>query len=237
MVSETFAKTAFPGQDAVGRRIEWNDGDWEIVGVTGDIRHASLSDPVDADVYVPRRQVVRDNTWLLLKTSRPAPAVLAELHERVKSINADIALTDTETMSARIAESAAPERFRAIVTGTLAGLTLLLAMVGLHGVVSLAVAQRTREIGVRLALGQRPAAVLRVVIFETLRSVAFGAVPGVLCSVYAGRWLASVVMVNADQAATLSSVLAIFAAAALAAAAGPAWRASRVDPIVALRST
>ena len=79
LVSETFAKAAFPGQDAVGRRIEWNDGTWEIVGVTGDIRHAALSDPLDADVYVPRRQVVRDNTWLLLKTSRPAAAVLAEL--------------------------------------------------------------------------------------------------------------------------------------------------------------
>ena len=237
MVSETFAKTAFPGQDAVGRRIEWNDGSWEIVGVAGDIRHAALSDPFDGDVYVPRRQVVRGNTWLLLKTGRPTSAVLAELQERVKSINADIALTDTETMSSRIAESTAPERFRALVTGTLAALTLLLAMVGLHGVVSLAVAQRTREIGVRLALGQRPAAVLRVVMFETLRNVAFGAVPGVLCSVYAGRWLSSVVMLHADQTATLSGVLMIFVAAAVMAAAGPAWRASRVDPIVALRST
>ena len=121
LVSETFAKTAFPGQDAVGRRIEWNDGTWEIVGVTGDIRHASLSDAFDADVYVPRHQVVRDNTWLLLKTSRPAAAVLAELQQRVKSINPDVALTDAETMAARLAESAAPERFRAIVTGTLAG--------------------------------------------------------------------------------------------------------------------
>ena len=71
LVSETFANTAFPGEDAVGRRLEWNDGTWEIVGVTGDVRHAALSDPLDADVYVPRRQVVRANTWLLLKTGRP----------------------------------------------------------------------------------------------------------------------------------------------------------------------
>jgi putative ABC transport system permease protein len=235
LVSETFAKTAFPGQDAVGKRIEWNNGTWEIVGVTGDIRHAALSDPFDADVYVPRAQVVRDNTWLLLKTSRPAAAVLAELQDRMKSINPDVALTNAATMEARLAESAAPERFRAIVTGTLAALTLLLAIVGLHGVVSYAVTQRTREIGVRLALGQRPGAVVRVVILEMLRTISAGAIPGVLASFYAGRWLSSVVMVNANQTAVLLGVVAIFAAAALAAAAGPAWRASRVDPLVALR--
>ena len=237
LVSQTFAKVAFPGQDAVGRRIEWNDGTWEIVGVTGDIRHASLSDPLDADVYVPRRQVVRDNTWLLLKTSRPAASVLAELQERVKSINPDVALTDADTMEGRLAESVAPERFRAIVTGTLAGLTLLLAIVGLHGVVSYAVTERTREIGVRLALGQHPAAVVRVVMFDTFRTIAAGAVPGILASVYAGQWLSSVVMLHADRTAALTGVVAIFVAAALAAAAGPAWRASRVDPIVALRTS
>jgi ABC-type antimicrobial peptide transport system permease subunit len=205
--------------------------------VTGDIHHAALSDPLDADVYVPRRQLVRDNTWLLLKTSRPAAVVLAELQARVSPINRDVVLTDAETMEARLAESAAPERFRAIVTGTLAGLTLLLAIVGLHGVVSYAVTQRTREIGVRLALGQRPAAVVAVVLYQTFWAIAAGAVPGVLASVYAGRWLSSIVMLHADRTAALSGVVAIFAAAALAAAAGPAWRASRVDPVVALRNS
>jgi len=236
VVGETFAKKAFPDADPVGRRIEWNDGTWEIVGVTADVRHAALSDPLDADVYVPRAQVVRDNTWLLLKTSRPAAVVLMELQERVKSIDPDLALTDAETMDARLAESAAPARFRAIVTGALAALALLLAIVGLHGVVSLAVAQRTREIGVRLALGQHPAAVVHLVLLDTVRTIALGAVPGVLAAVYAGKWLSSVVMVNADPIAVLSGVVALFFAAALAAASGPAWRASRVDPLVALRT-
>ena len=235
LVSQTFANTAFPGQDVVGRRLEWNDGTWEIVGVTADIRHAALSDAFDADVYVPRQQVVRDNTWLLLKSSRPAAAVLAELQQRVKSINPDVALTDAQTMGMRLGESAAPERFRAIVTGTLAALALLLAIVGLHGVVSYAVTQRTREIGVRLALGQSPSAVVRLVMFDTFRTVLVGVVPGVIAAVYVGRWLSSVVMVNADRTAALGIVAAIFVAAALAAAAGPAWRASRVDPVVALR--
>jgi putative ABC transport system permease protein len=237
VVSETFARQAFPGQDAVGRRLEWNDGTWEIVGVSGDVRHGALSDPLDADVYVPRRQVVRGNTWLLVASRRPAARILAELQDRVKTIDRDIALTDAKTMATRLAESAAPARFRALVTGTLAGLTLLLAIVGLHGVVSYAVTQRTREFGVRLALGQRPGAMLRDVMFDTLQIVAIGTVPGVVAAIQAEQWLSSVVMVDANRTATLAGVVAIFVVAALAAAAGPAWRASRVDPMVALRES
>ena len=234
-MSETFARQAFPGEDPIGRRLEWNDGTWEIVGVSGDVRHAALSDPFDADVYVPRRQVVRGNTWLLVASNRPSAGVLAELQDRAKAIDPDIALTDARTMAARVADSAAPARFRALVTGTLAGLTLLLAIVGLHGVVSYAVTQRTRELGVRLALGQRPGAMLREVMFDTLKTVAIGTLPGVVAAIQAGQWLSSVVMVNANRTATLAGVIAILIVAAVAAAAGPAWRASRVDPMVALR--
>ena len=236
VISETFAKRAFPGESPIGRRLEWDGGIWEVAGVTVDVRHTSLGDPVDADAYAPRRQVVRDNTWLVVKTSRPAAALLSELQERVKAIDPDIALTDARTFPQRLSESAAPERFRAIVTGTLAALTLILAIVGLHGVVSYAVEQRTREIGVRIALGQHPSSVVRIVLVDTLRTIAIGAVPGLLISVYAGRWLASVVAVNADVSTGLALVAAIFAGAAMIAAAGPAWRASHVNPIVALRS-
>jgi ABC-type antimicrobial peptide transport system permease subunit len=154
----------------------------------------------------------------------------------MKTVDPDVALTDARTMTERLAASAAPQRFRAIVTGTLGGLTLLLAIVGLHGVVSYAVTQRTREIGVRLALGQRPAAIVRVVLIDTLRTIAAGAIPGALASFYAGRWLSSAVMVNADLPAAVALVVVVFVAAAMLAAAGPAWRASRVDPIVALRN-
>jgi putative ABC transport system permease protein len=237
IVSDTFARQAFPGQDAVGRRLEWNDGTWEIVGVSGNVRHGALSDPLDADVYVPRRQVVRGNTWLLVASSRPSASVLAEIQDRVKTIDPDIALTDAKTMAVRVAQSAAPARFRALVTGTLAALTLLLAIVGLHGVVSYAVTQRTRELGVRLALGQRPGAIRREVIVDTLRTVVIGVVPGVMVSIYAGQWLSTVVMVNANRTAALAGVVAIFVLAALAAAAGPAWRASRVDPAMTLRES
>jgi ABC-type antimicrobial peptide transport system permease subunit len=123
-----------------------------------------------------------------------------------------------------------------LTLGIAAALALILGAVGLYGILSYIVAQRTREIGVRLALGQRPASVVRGVMADTLRTIAAGAIPGILASVYGGRWLASIVMVNADTGAALAGVVAIFAAAAIVAAAGPAWRASHVDPIVALRT-
>ena len=236
VVSETFARRAFPGESAVGKRINWNDGVWEIVGVAADMRHESLAAPFDADVYVPRRQVVRGNTWLLLETGRPPAVVLQELQESARRIDPAVALTDAFSMRQRLDANAAPERFRAIVTGTLAGLTLLLAVVGLHGVVCYAVTQRTREIGVRLALGQRPSSIVWTVMRDTLATIAIGAVPGILLSLYAGRWLSSVVMVDASVASALAAVVVIFIVAAITAAAGPALRASRVDPVLALRS-
>ena len=193
VVGDTFARRAFPGEDAIGKRLLWNDGTWEIVGVAADMRHRSLADPFDADVYVPRRQVVRGQTWLLLKTGARLRRSSGELQERMRTLDPEVALTDAVSMQARIDATAAPERFRAIVTGTLAALTLLLALVGLHGVVSYTVAQRTKEIGVRLALGQRPGSVVRTILIDTLRTVAAGAIPGTVAAIYAGRWLASAV--------------------------------------------
>ena len=146
-------------------------------------------------------------------------------------------LTDAATMEARLAKSAAPERFRAIVTGTLAGLTLLLAIVGLHGVVSYAVTQRTREIGVRLALGQRPSDVVRLVLLETLRTVVGGR----------GAWgpllrlCRPVAVVGGDGErgpdGRTERCGGNLRGRGSRRRRGPRWRASRVDPIVALRTS
>ena len=236
VVSETFARKLYSNADAVGQRIEWNDGVWQIVGVAADARHGSLWDAPDADVYVPRRQVPRGNTWLLLRTPRPAAAVLADLQRKTGALDPGIILSDAMPMADRLSDSAAAERFRALVTSGLALLALALALVGLHGVVAYAVVRRTREIGIRLALGERPAAVRRTVIVDALRAIVTGLLPGVAAAWWIGRWLDTTGLVRADLNLSLAAVAMTFLLAGLLAAAGPAWRASRVDPIAALRA-
>jgi hypothetical protein len=235
VIGDAFARRLYPADDPIGKRLEWNGGTWEIVGVAGDVRHASLWDAVDLDVYVPRAQVPRANTWLLLRTSRPAAAVLAELQRQVNGIDAGIILSDARPMAERLSASAAPERFRAVITSALGVLALGLALVGLHGVVAYAVARRTREIGIRLALGERPTAVRLAVIGDALRAIMAGLVPGTAAAWWFGQWLDGTGVVRADLTMALASVAGIFAAAGMLAAIGPAWRASRVDPIAALR--
>jgi putative ABC transport system permease protein len=236
VVNDSFARRLYPDGDAVGRRIEWNEDTWEIVGIAADARHSGPWEPIDPDVYVPRRQVPRASTWLLLRTSRPAAAILADLQRRAAAIDPDIILSDARSMSDRVAESAAPERFRALITSGLAILALGLALVGLHGVVAYAVVRRTREIGIRLALGARPATLRRGVIADALGAIALGLVPGLLAAWWLGRWLDTTGIVRADLHVALVVVALTFVAAGLLAAAGPAWRASRVDPIAALRA-
>jgi putative ABC transport system permease protein len=236
VVSDTFARRLYPGEDAIGKQIDWNESTWEIVGVAADARHESLWTAADADVYVSRHQVQRGSTWLLVRTPRPAAEVLADLQRQVAAIDPRIILSDARPMTDRLAASAAPERFRAILTSSLALLSLALAVVGLHGVVAYAVARRTREIGIRLALGERPSVVRRSVVGGALRAVAMGLAPGLAGAWWLGRWLDTMGIVRADQGVALLIVSAVFLTAGTLAAAGPAWRASRVDPITALRA-
>ena len=129
----------------------------------------------------------------------------------------------------------APERFRALLTGTIAALSLLLAVVGLHGVVAYAVSRRTREIGVRMALGARASSVLVRILGETGRTVAIGLAPGVFGAVALARWLAAQGVVQASLSGVIGVIVLVFAAATFVAAIVPALRASRVNPVVALR--
>jgi putative ABC transport system permease protein len=236
VVSEAFARQAFGRVDVVGEHIDWNDDRWTIVGVARDVRHASLWQAPDADAYVPRAQVPRSPTWLVLRTKQPGPIVAGQIYERLKAEAPQLALTDAATMSGLLAANLAPERFRALLTGVIAALSLVLAVVGLHGVVAYAVSRRSREIGVRIALGARRSTVLGQIFRESGRVVALGLVPGVGGAVMLARWLSSQGVVQASIGGAIGATVAIFATAAFIATFTPARRASRVDPVSVLRS-
>jgi putative ABC transport system permease protein len=236
VVSETFAARAFPGQPAVGKRIRWEQRTWEIIGVAADTRHGSLWDPPDADVYVPRGQVIRDNTWLALRTTRPAAALATELRARLKALDAGAAITDVRRLDERVSESLAAERFRALLTGSLGSLALLLAAVGIYGVVAYTVSRSTRELGIRMALGQSRRSLMLRVLSGIWLLVACGAGLGVAATRLAGPviegWLPGL---RVQEPGTLLPVVGLFFAVATLAALGPARRASRVDVVEALR--
>lgn len=235
VVSEAFAASAFPNADAIGQRLDWNDDQWEIVGIARDVRHSSFWERPDADAYVPRSQVVRWPTWLVVKTKQPPETIATGLYERMKAEAPGLALTDAGTMTSRLSATLAPERFRALVTGTIAALSLLLAVIGLHGVVAYAVTRRTKEIGVRMALGARASTVCGRILGETGRTVAVGLIPGIAGSIVLARWLLAEGVVQASVTGTIVATALIFLAAAMIAAIVPALRASRIDPIEALR--
>jgi putative ABC transport system permease protein len=237
VVSETFAAKTFPGEAALGRRVRWEDRTWEIVGIAADARHSSLWDAPDPDVYVPRGQKIRDNTWLVVRTSRPASVVAVELRAKLGRLDPGAALTDVRTLDERLSASVAPERFRALLTGSLGGLALVLAAIGVNGVVSYASARMTREIGIRMALGQTCASVMSRILVTTWTTMAYGVALGLVSAAVAARWLeASLPGVHTSQAGTMIAVAAIFFAVATLAALGPARRASRVDLVAALRT-
>jgi len=236
VVSEALERRAFPGASALGKRLRWENRTWEIVGIAADTRHGSLWDPADSDVYVPRAQVVRDNTWLTLRTSRPADAVAAELRARLRGLDPAASITDVRRLSDRVAGSLAAERFRALLTGCLGSLALLLAAIGIYGVVSYAVSRRTREIGIRMALGQSRGSVLLRVLTGIWAMVASGVGIGAAVTLAASRsaeaWLPGL---RVSEVGTMAAVIGLFFAVATIAALGPARRASRVDLVDALR--
>jgi putative ABC transport system permease protein len=237
VVSDTFAARAFPGQSAVGKQVRWENRTWEIVGVAADARHGSLWDPPDPDVYVPRAQVIRENTWLVLRTARPAAAVAADLRTRLKALDSAAAITDVRRLDDRVADSLSSERFRALLTGSLGSLALLLAAVGIYGVVSYTVSRSARDIGIRMALGQSRRRVVVGVLAGIWAMVAFGVGLGTAATRLAARaieaWLPGLPL---WEPGTLLPVVALFFTIATLAALGPARRASRIDLVDALRA-
>jgi putative ABC transport system permease protein len=238
MINEVLARRNYAGQDPVGRLITWNgQPHWRIVGVLAATRLSSLSEEPVAIVYVPASQAPRRSRYLVVRGDAPAEQVITAARAALRRIDPTIALTDIATMDRRIESSLGAQRFRAALMATLGGLALVLAVVGIYGVVAYSVSRRTREIGIRMALGEASHEVRRRVVMDALRSASWGLGIGLALALWCGKWLTVfLVDVSPYDTAILAVAFGLLAAVVVAAAYGPAGRAARVDPVTALRA-
>jgi len=243
-VNETLARRYWPGQSAVGKRVAFGrsprpDAWVTVVAVVGDTHHWSLAEAVDIQMYVPYTQ---EPHWLApgqiaLRTSGEAAAVANAARGRVRALDPLIPVSDVQTMEALIAKSVAAPRFNLTLLGLFSLSALVLATIGIYGLLAFSVALRTREIGVRSALGASRSGIVRMVLAEGMKLTAGGIVAGLLIAFAATRWLETLLFqVEALDPATLAATSTVLLAAALIACCVPARRAARVDPLTALRA-
>jgi putative ABC transport system permease protein len=245
IINETIAKKYFPNQDPIGKRLQTGDPDpaspWEtIVGVVGDVKYSGLDAEPAPQLYVP----YNENGWifwsremyLVVRTSLEPATVVPELRRQLESVDKDLPLAHVQTMDQLIAESVVQEKFRTWLVAAFAGLALLLAAIGIYAVISYSVAQRTREIGVRIALGANAADVLTMVLGQGLKLAAAGLAIGVAGALIVTRVMRSLLYSTSttDPLSFVATSAVLLGVVALACYV-PARRATKVDPTVALR--
>ncbi len=239
VINERAAKTFFGAEDPIGKRVDLGSGgmeDAEVIGVVGNVRQEPDSEP-GAVAYVDYSQSPRPGMIVFVKTARDPASIGPAARSAVRDVAPQVPVYDMVTMAERTSAATAQARFRAVLLALFAITALSLAAVGIYGVMSLAVTARTREMGIRIALGAERGHVQRLVISEGIGLVSIGAAIGLLGALGATRVLRTFLFnLSANDPITYVSIVVVLGAAALIASWIPARRASRVDPVVALRA-
>jgi putative ABC transport system permease protein len=243
IVNESFAKHYFRNPaEAVGRRVAHGAGKnlqyMTIVGVTKDTKHANLRDPALPTLYTPLRQEKAANQlFLYLRTSTPPEHTFAMVRQAMKQIDAGLAVDSMRTMEDQIDETLSNERMIELLAISFGLLATVLAGIGLYGVLAYSTEQRTREIGIRIALGSSRLEISRLVLNDVLRLAGIGVAVAIPCSMLLSRLLQSQLFgVSTTDPVTLGAVVVLISVVALLAALLPAHRATSVDPTIALRT-
>jgi len=235
IVNETLARQIWPDEDPIGKRVN-SSPVTEVVGVIGAARHLRLDLPAGPEIYVPYGQSGDSTMFLVLRTTGDPSYLAPAVRKQIWAIDRNQPVEDVRTMEERIAGYAAPRRFYALMLGIFAGIAVVLAAVGIYGVISYSVSQRRHEIGIRMALGAERADVLRLVLGQGLTLAALGVGFGVTGGLLATRLLSTLLYgVRPGDPVTLVAVSLLLSAIAIVACYLPARRASKVDPMVALR--
>ena len=240
MIDQTLANQYWPHEEALGQKITFGSGS-PLMTIVGIVQHAKSSsleaDTTEGFYYLPIEQVPVTNMSIMVRTSSSHPENLAtQMQSAIRSVDQNQALYDFKTMEQRVDDSLIGRRFLVILLSLFAGLALLLAALGLYGVITYTVRLRTRELGIRMALGAQPADVLRLVIGKGARLAAFGLVLGVAATFAFGKTVSSLLyQVSLFNPITLVLTSLVLTFTVLFASYLPARRAARVDPVVALR--
>ena len=243
VVNRAFVAQYFPGQDAVGARVQWarsDPPDWmTIVGVVGDIRHFGPGEPEEPAVYDLYSQTAQQwKRWMYptIRGAASAGILLGQVKQRLWAIDNQLPVTQVFTMNEVVAASLDHQRFNLTLLGIFAGVALTLAVVGIYGVMSYAITQRTNEIGIRVALGAQQRDVLWLILGQGLRLALVGGALGVAASFALTRYMSHLLFgISPRDPKTFAAIPFALLAVALLACYVPARRAVRVDPIVALR--
>lgn len=240
VINDTMARRLFPNQDPVGQHIRTGPnaaGPWTtIVGVIGDVRHGGLEEEPQPEMYITSLQGPPMSPFIVLRTSGDPAAMAETVRSEIRTIDKDLAIYDMRTMSTLRSDSVATRRFILLIVGAFGALALGLAAIGVYGVMSVIVSERTREVGVRLALGAEPSQLLGMIVMQASKLAGIGVAIGVVAALILAPFLDSQLYgVASLDPATFVSVPLVLLLIAVLAAVVPARRAMRVDPVTALR--
>jgi predicted permease len=241
VVSRALASKAWPGRDAIGQHIAIGHDSLTVIGVAGDMRYRSLragvDEPEDPDIYFSFAQSPGRGLSIVASTMLEAASVLAPIRESIQRFDRDTPVSDERTLSGLIADRMAGFRLSAGVMSSFGAIALLLAGIGVFGLINYSVAQRRRELGVRAALGATRGELYALVLREALLLTGIGVAAGLVAAFPAARLIQSQLYgVTASDPATYATIVILLAGVTAAAALVPAARAARVDPMIALRS-
>jgi putative ABC transport system permease protein len=236
VINETMARIYWPNEDPLGKRLRIIASPWiTVVGVVGDVHHNTLDKPADPEMFLSDLQEPSANLAVLVRTSNDPLQLAAAAREQVKLIDKDQPVT-INTMDDVFSSSVAGQRFNTLLLGAFASLSLMLAMIGVFSVINYSVTQRTREIGIRLALGAPRGNIFKLIVGKGLALAVIGVVLGSLGALGMTRLITGLLFdVSPTDASTFATVSVLMTAVAGLACYLPARRATKVDPLIALR--
>ena len=241
IVSDLMAERVWPGEDPIGRRItaRWQ-GQWrtmEVIGVVGRVRHNGLDSDPRPELFIPHAQLPFGSMTFVVETSIEPSAVLPALKARIFALDSTLPVWDSATLDSLVADTLAPRRFVMQIVGIVSALAFVLSAIGIYGMLSFSTVQRTREIGLRVAMGANAGSILKMVIGEGMKLVVAGAVVGLAAALVLSQAISALLYgISPTDPATLGVTTSSLLAIALLACYLPARRATMIDPLAALRA-